>query len=81
MYKVKSNNKEIIRFDTKEELILYFARREPITLGLWSESKLLSYIPKLFDQIAMNPNDRYTPGVLASPDGQCMTIFGPILPV
>lgn len=63
MYKVKSNNKEIIRFDTKEELILYFARREPITLGLWSESKLLSYIPKLFDQIAMNPNDRYTPGV------------------
>ena len=63
MYKVKSNNKEIIRFDTKEELILYFARRKPITLGLWSESKLLSYIPKLFDQIAMNPNDRYTPGV------------------
>lgn len=63
MYKVKSNNKEIIRFDTKEELILYFARREPITLGLWSESKLLSYVPKLFDQIAMNPNDRYTPGV------------------
>lgn len=44
-------------------MILYFARREPITLGLWSESKLLSYIPKLFDQIAMNPNDRYTPGV------------------
>lgn len=63
MYKVKSNNKEIIRFDTKEELILYFARREPITLGLWSESKLLSYVPKLFDQIAMNPNDQYTPGV------------------
>ena len=63
MYQVKINSKEIIRFDTKEDLILYFARREPITLGLWSESKLLSYIPKLFDQVAMNPNDRYTLGV------------------
>ena len=45
MYQVKINS--------KEDLILYFARREPITLGLWSESKLLSYIPKLFDQVAM----------------------------
>ena len=63
MYQVKIYSKEIIRFDTKEDLILYFARREPITLGLWSESKLLSYIPKLFDQVAMNPNDRYTLGV------------------
>lgn len=34
MYQVKINSKEIIRFDTKEDLILYFARREPITLGL-----------------------------------------------
>lgn len=63
MYQVKINSKEIIHFDTKEDLILYFARREPIVLGLWSESKLLSYVPKLFDQIAMNPNDRYTLGV------------------
>lgn len=63
MYQVKINSKEIIHFDAKEDLILYFARREPITLGLWSESKLLSYIPKLFDQIAMNANDRYTLGV------------------
>lgn len=63
MYQVKSNNKEIIRFNTKEDLILYFSRREPIGLGLWTENKLLSYIPRLFDQIAMNPNDRYTLGV------------------
>lgn len=37
MYQVKINSKEIIRFDTKEDLILYFARREPITLGVVGE--------------------------------------------
>lgn len=60
MYQVKISNKETLNFDTKESLILYFIRREPIALGMWGESKLQRYVPTLFDHVAMNPNDRYT---------------------
>lgn len=62
MFKVCNNGKEY-EFASKEELILYFMRREPIHLGFYSEEALRKYTPRLFDQVAMNPNDCYHPGM------------------
>ena len=62
MFKV-CNNGKVYMFASKEELILYFMRREPISLGFYSEEALREYTPRLFDQVAMNPNDYYHPGM------------------
>lgn len=62
MFKVYNNGKEYA-FASKEELILHFMRLESVSLGFYSEEKLREYVPRLFDHVAMNPNDCYHPGV------------------
>ena len=62
MFKVYNNGKEQM-FTSKEELILHLARLEHVSFGLYSEEKLRKYTPRLFDQVAMNLNDCYHPGM------------------